>query len=287
MPSRDVGGRTLFPLQHLGFLDFVNGGETDGRVPLAPGGEGVFPDELPLGMVQKDAFVVHHPAITGAAGTDVGAVVAGELGQVDLKQHHPVQVAGGPGVRLVHTLFVHRGGHDHEGRLVIAIRLQDNLPLVNLPPVGRVPGPDHLGRLAEIFLPQARAASVQQIGLVSLAAGKVNALNRHHAHFGELIEADFHAVGPGHVLQVLDGRGIGQDAQLPPQKPQAVLDLPGGGFGQNELLLLEVVGDDLLGALQGENPQDEGHGQQHDHQDAQARQQPSKNDFLHGHSRAS
>ena len=165
VPSRDVGGRTLFPFQHLGFLDFINGGETDGRVPLAPGGEGVFPDKFPLGMVQKGPFVVHHPAITGAAGTDVGAVVAGELGQVDLKQQHPVQVAGGPGVRLVHALFVHRGGHDHEGRLMVAIRLQDNGPLVNLPPVGRVPGPDHLGRLAEIFLPQAGAAGVQHIGL--------------------------------------------------------------------------------------------------------------------------
>ena len=132
---------------------------------------------------------------------------------------------------------------------MVAIRLQDNGPLVNLPPIGRVPGPGQFGRLAEICLPEVGTAGVQDKGLVSHIAGEVDALNHHHAHFGEFIEADFHAVGPGHVLQVLNGRGIGQDAQLPPQKRQAVLDLPGSGFGENELLLLKVVGDDFLGAL--------------------------------------
>ena len=287
MPAGNVPGLALLTRQHLGFLDLVDLGEADGGVAAPPGREGVLADEFLFGVIEEDPLVVHHPTVTGAPGADAGAIIAGEGADVDFENQHPVQLARGLGMGLVHALFIDRGGQVHDGHVILALGHDLDGALVDEPPVGRVPGPRHLGSGAEVLADDPGAAGVQDIGLASRGPGKIDAFDGRHSQLGEFVEADFHAVGPGHVLEVLNGGGIDQDPQFPPQKRQAVLDLPGGGFGQDELLLLKVVGDDLLGPLQGNNPQDEGQRQQHNHQDAQTRQQAPETDLPHGHSWAS
>jgi len=70
-----------------------------------------------------------------------------------------------------------------------------------------------------------------------------------------------------------------------------VFEAPGPGVyearrgGDRQPIVVRL--DDLLGAVQGENPQDEGQGQQSDDQNAQDRQQALETDLLDGQRRAS
>ena len=109
------------------------------------------------------------------------------------------------------------------------------------------------------------AFGVQDIGAAGISALEVQPHNLGHPQFGEVVETDLHPVGPGHLFQVLNGRRIIKNLELPAQKLQAVFDLPGGGLGQDQLLLLKILGNDLASALQGQQAQNKSHRQQQNH----------------------
>jgi len=84
----------------------------------------IFPDKLPLRMIEKYPVAVEHPAVTGPPGANGGAVVAGELAGIYFKQQHPVQLPRRLGVRLIHAHFIYRRGHNKERDLVVSPLLE-------------------------------------------------------------------------------------------------------------------------------------------------------------------
>ena len=253
MPAGDIGARAFLAGQHFFPLNLVDGVEGDGGHPFFAHRKGVFADEVAFRMTQKYALAIHDPGITGFAALDTLGKLFGQDMGIDIKHQHPAESPGWVGMGFVHRHLVGGHGHDGDEPADVVGNLGGHRHHQDLALVFRLAGPlQYRGVLegagGDLIHPPA-------VHLVSPVAVRTDTQDLHHAVFPDGGQGGPHAVGPGQGLQVLDGRGEVEGAQLPFEEVDILLQQAGGIFGQHQLLLVKVFLDDLLHLVGGLEPQ--------------------------------